>query len=83
MMLTFRVINSKMRGCENDFKGGFEIKEQKFYLNVNTGKLHIVGCKCCPQGKILSVDGKYFATEDEVISSETRYFSHCKRCFKD
>ena len=64
-------------------RGVKTIKEKNYYLNVDTGKLHIVGCKSCPQGGSPPQDGKFFATEDEVISSETRYFSYCKRCFKN
>lgn len=61
-------------------QNGMESKK-KYYLNENTGRLHIIG-KCC-HTKHLPPNAKCFATEDEAISSETRFMSYCKKCFKE
>lgn len=53
----------------------------KYYLNENTGTLHKVN-GCC-NSKNIPKDAKCFKTEDEAIKSETKYFKHCKICFKE
>ena len=50
----------------------------KYLLNGKT--LHIVGG--CHYTKSVFKHSPIFETEDEVIASETRYFHHCKFCFK-
>ena len=53
---------------------------KRYCLNVGTRKLHKTG-KCYHSKK--SYNMKYFDTEDEVLATEQRYFSHCKFCFKE
>lgn len=54
--------------------------KKQYFLNENTGKLHILGG--CAQSKNPPYKIKFFSTEDEVIADKTRYFSYCKTCFK-
>lgn len=65
----------------NHCEGVSTIKEKNYYLNTNTGKLHKVGQ--CYHAKNIPVDATYFTTEDEAISSETRFMAYCKLCFKE
>lgn len=59
-------------------KGGFAMK---YYFNGKTKTLHKIGA--CHFTKHLPEDAKRFKTEDEVIKAETKYFKHCKLCFKE
>ena len=53
----------------------------KYYLNETGRTLHKIGG--CRFSKIVPKDAKCFKTEDEAIKSETKYFKHCKFCFKE
>lgn len=55
--------------------------QKKFYLNENTGKLHIVDG--CHHAQYIPKDGKVYNTEDDAISEQTRFMSYCKLCFKN
>jgi len=52
----------------------------KYFVNPNTGTLHMVG-GCC-HSKIVPKDSRQYGTEDEAISYEQKYMKHCKICFK-
>ena len=56
---------------------------EKYALNKNTGKLHIIG-GCCHSKNVKkpSMDFELFKTEDEAISKHQNYISYCKICFK-
>lgn len=58
--------------------------KNNYFLNVKTGKLHIIESKSCPHTYSKnSKEYKLYKTIDEAIADETRYFSYCKRCFKN
>lgn len=55
--------------------------KKEYCLNARTGTLHKTGmCRYSREG---FTEIKYFETEDEAISSETKYMKHCKICFKE
>ena len=54
---------------------------EKYALNKNTQKLHIVG-KCRFTSKEKKYDNMiYFFTEDDAIEDGKRYMANCKLCF--
>lgn len=53
----------------------------KYYLNDKTGTLHKING--CYHSKHIPKGAKCFKTEDEAISEKTKYFKHCKLCFKE
>ena len=62
-------------------KGRKAMQEMKYYLNETGMTLHKVnGCR---HSRHIPKGAKCFKTEDEAIKSETKYFKHCKLCFKE
>lgn len=53
----------------------------KYILNIKSGTLHLTNG--CYYAKGSPPDFKYFDTEDEAIAYGTKYFKHCKNCFKE
>lgn len=53
----------------------------KYFINATTGTLHkLAGCRF---SKVIPSGAKCYKSEDEAIKAETRYFKHCKWCFKE
>ena len=53
----------------------------KYFLNVDTGTLHIYNTEQCSYSKSISNEDKTYNTEDEAIAENQRYMKYCKTCF--
>ena len=57
---------------------------EKYALNKNTGKLHIVnGCRHSQNAQKFKDTFELFKTEDDAISKHQNYIGRCKLCFKN
>ena len=54
--------------------------EKQYFLNKNTGKLHI--CDLCKESKVKPYSIEYFDTEDQALAFAGRRMSWCGTCLK-
>ena len=53
----------------------------KYFLNVDSGTLHIFNTEKCPHSQHIAPEDKTYNTEDEAIAENQRYMRYCKTCF--